>query len=127
MTSLTISPLQWSDLKDIDVVEPFSDNDAACLMEVRDILKKHGNLERFGVALLHSHFMLGEDEIMLESTNEDERMLITKAVKKSEAGGNHIGTIVALREDGAFTMSWCRGYCKRGILGNHFKAHNKEK
>ena len=123
MNTLTLAPLQWSELKDIDDVKPLNDGDTDCLVEIRDVLKKHGKMERFGVALLHSHFDMASDEIMLESTDEDGRALISKPIKESEAGDNKVGTIWMLREGDVTTMSWCRKYCEKWIFG-HYKQHN---
>lgn len=123
MGMVTIAPLQWSSLKNIDAVEPLNDSDSDCLVEIRDVLKKHGKMGRLGVALLHSHFDLECDEIMLESSDEESRTLISQAVKQSDAGNNNIGTIWMLREGEVTTMSWCRKYCQTGLFG-HSKSHN---
>ena len=45
--------LAYRDLADIDAVPALNDGDMACLSEIRDILRKHGKLERFGVNLGH--------------------------------------------------------------------------
>jgi hypothetical protein len=129
MSNLTISPVQWAALKHIDIVDPINEQDAECLIEIRDVLKKHGKLNRLGVALLHSHFDLEDDEIMLESTeDEDTRTLTTKAVKNSETDGVNVGTIWMLREGDPTTMSWCRSYCKvYAVTGLHTKEHKREK
>jgi len=124
---VTIAPMQWSNLRDIDAVEPINDGDTDCLIEIRDVLKKHGKMERLGVALLHSHFDLESDEILLESSDEENRTLITKAVKQADAGNSNIATILMLREGDAATMSssWCRKYCRLGPFGGHAeKCHN---
>jgi|CXWL01.1.fsa_nt_gi hypothetical protein len=128
MNALTVAPVQWSTLKNIDDVKPLNDGDTDCLVEIREVLKKYGKLDRFGVALLHSHFDLASDEIMLESADDDSRTLITKPVNQSDAGGINIGTIWMLREGDITTMSWCRKFCRQGnIFTGHTKAHNKQK
>lgn len=63
-------------LKDIDDVEPLNASDAVCLSEVRDVLRKHGMLDRFGVTLLHSHFPIFEGETLVESSDHEGRTLI---------------------------------------------------
>ena len=55
-TTLEVAPMQWGLLKDLDDVGSINDSDVDCLAEVREVLKKHGKRERFGVALLHRHF-----------------------------------------------------------------------
>ena len=57
----------------ITEVEPLGDGDAAVLRDVRDVLSRHGALERFGLTLLHEHFDLREGEILAEETNVSER------------------------------------------------------
>lgn len=125
MNTLTISPVQWSEISDIDDIEPISAGDTDCLVEIREVLRKYEKMERFGIALLHQHFVLAEDEIMLETSNNEARTLTSAPVKQSEAGNNNIGTIWMLRDGDITTMTWCRQYCKRGIFGNHFNAHTK--
>lgn len=114
MNAVTLAPVQWSNLKNIDDVSPLNDEDAACLAELREVLKKHAGLDRFGVALLHSHFDLAPDEIMLETTDAENRCLTTKPVKVDEAGTNNVGTIWMLRDGaGDVITTWCRAYCRR--------------
>ncbi|MCX4693872.1 hypothetical protein [Streptomyces sp. NBC_01408] len=45
---------------------------------VRDlvaVLDKHGNLDRFGLCLLHDHFPLAADEVMVETNDSGTRTL----------------------------------------------------
>lgn len=127
MGTVLAMPMQWSEFQDIDDVEPMNDSDGECLAEVRNVLKKHDMLNRFGVALLHKHFDLSEDEILLETSDNDARTLILKPTKKADAGENNVGTIFALREGDIETMSHCHTFCKRGMMGNHFSSHRKIK
>ena len=124
MNALVISPLQWSDLQDIDDVEPINIGDTECLLEIRNVLKKHGKMDRLGVALLHSHFDMSNDEIMLESSNDETRTLVIQPVKQQEAGTNNVGTIFMLREGDPTTMTWCKRYCKRQFFG-HGDGHRE--
>ncbi len=128
--TVTVSPVQWAELKDIDDVEPLNDSDSECLADVREVLARHGRLQRFGVALLHSHFELGSDEVLLESSDENARTLTLKPAKVEEASRNSVGTVWMLREGALATMSWCRSYCKKPEYWqatSHKKAHSKEK
>ena len=70
---LQIQATQWSELPDVDDVRPISEHDSACLRDLRDVLVQHGALARFGISLLHTHFPVGQDEIMLETTDETTR------------------------------------------------------
>lgn len=82
MTILTqLNPLQWSTLPDIDDVEPLCEEDEACLQDIKTVLKKHGRLSKFGVALQHSHFPMAEDEILVEFCDMNNRTLTSKPMK----------------------------------------------
>jgi uncharacterized Zn finger protein len=89
-----LHPLQWSDLPDIDDVAPISEEDEACLQEIKAVLEKHGRLSRFGIALLHSHFYVNTDEVMVESCDINNRTLVVQPVKRDEfKGRNTIETL----------------------------------
>ncbi|HEY0872555.1 MAG TPA: hypothetical protein VGD94_03715 [Vicinamibacterales bacterium] len=124
---LEVSPIQWSKLKNIDDVDPLNNADTECLLEIRDVLQKHGKLNRFGVALLHSHFDLAADEAMVETCDLENRTLTLKAVKQSEVGPRDVGTIWKLGEGDFIAMSWCRSYCKPHFWDGHQRRHKKEK
>jgi hypothetical protein len=103
MSAVALNALQWSSLEHIDNVRPIDDSDAACLEEIRLVLAKYGNLRRLGVALLHSHFQLADDEMMLETTDVEQREHWVRPVKKSvlkEAGLEAQTTIVRFDESG---------------------------
>jgi hypothetical protein len=68
-----LSPMQWSVLPDITDVPPMSLDDHAVLDAVRDVLVQHGALGRFGVHLLHKHFDVAEDEVLVEYTDVNAR------------------------------------------------------
>ena len=128
MSALNMMPVQWSSLEDIDGIEPLNKSDENCLQEIYEVLKKHGKQDRLGIALLHKHFDLQDNEIMLEVSDHESRELVTTPVNSDVAGNGNVGTIFALRDGNTIeTMSHCHQYCKRGIFGNHFKAHEKIK
>jgi len=124
MSSATIemAPTQWANLKDIHEVDPINDGDLDCLAEILDVLKKHGLQERFGVALLHKHFDMDPDEILVEQTNVEDRVLTISPVKASTAG-NTIQTIWMLRDGGPEAMLGCMQYCGKDVQGNHSSFH----
>jgi hypothetical protein len=108
--SVILNPLQWGSLKDIDDARPIDDSDAACLEEVRLVLAKHGNLDRFGIALLHSHFHVAEDEMMLETTDVEHREQRVRPVKKSgpeQVGLEPQATIVRFDDRDAIPYRVC--------------------
>lgn len=89
MNQLVVESMQWNTLRHIADVNPIDESDASCLEEVRRVLARHGRLERFGIALLHSHFSLDDDEILMETTDLEKREHLVRPVKRSslEADG----------------------------------------
>lgn len=123
--ALVVSPIQWDSLRHIDEVEPLNDTDTDCLHEIYEVLKKHGKADRLGVALLHSHFHLADDEILLETSDDEARMLTLRPVRQTEAGDT-VGTIWKLRESDTIVMGHCHRYCERDWLTKgHNKAHRR--
>jgi hypothetical protein len=121
MSGIVLAPLTWSQLEHIDDVRPIDESDAECLEEIRLVLAKYGNLSRFGIALLHSHFELAEDEMMLETTNVALREHWVRPVKKSyleEVGLDTQATIMSFDESGyRQDCGCCRD--KDGHTGRH--------
>ena len=74
-------------LPDIDEVDPRSATDSACLDEIRQVLIRYGAAERFGVSLLHQHFEVGNDEILVEECDSVARTLVIRPRKTSEMEG----------------------------------------
>ena len=70
---MTIQPMQWAVLPELQDAPPIDDADMACLLELRDVLARHGKLKRFAVHLAHRHFELGEGEVLIERPDPDGR------------------------------------------------------
>ncbi len=68
----------WNDLARESDVVPFSSGDEAVLREIQEVLERHGAAERFGVNLLHSHFDLGESELLLERIDLPGRSIVAR-------------------------------------------------
>jgi len=68
----------------ISEVEPMGDKDKPLMDELYQVLKKHNALDRFGVTLLHEHFKMDDDEVMLEVTDKEKRSNFLETKKKSE-------------------------------------------
>jgi len=120
MNALTIGAMQWSTLDHIADVDPISDRDAACLGEVREVLARHGNLGRFGVSLLHSHFDLADDEILMETTDLNRREQFVRPMKRTElenAGITAMTTVLTFDERGY--RQYCG--CDPRATGHHHK------
>jgi hypothetical protein len=65
-------------LPDIDEVEHISENDEDLLQELREVLLKHGAEARFGLMLLHQHFPIADDEILVETVDAAGRTLTVR-------------------------------------------------
>lgn len=77
--------LSFADLPDIDNVAPLGDSDQQCLSEIAAVLRRHGLESRFGVALLHTHFEVGADEVLVESVDVAQRTLTTTPRPRSDS------------------------------------------
>ncbi len=124
MDHLRVQPMEWAALPDIDAVEPVNAADETCLGEVYEVLKRHGKANRFGISLIHRHFPVGEDEVLIETCHDETRTLTLKAVKANSAEAKRsVPTNWILAEDsGAKTMSVCLRRCFRNVQGNHSDA-----
>jgi hypothetical protein len=110
MHQLVVKSMQWSSLSHIADLRPVDDSDGECLQEIRQVLQKHNRLSRFGVSFLHSHFDLEDDEILLETTDEEKREHYVRPVKKSYLADNGItvqSTVIGFDENGYHQYCGC--------------------
>jgi hypothetical protein len=73
MATASLHPLPK--LPDIHQIEPVGSQDQACMDEIREVLKRHGALQRFGLTLLHQHFDMSDEEVLIESVDTENRIL----------------------------------------------------
>ena len=81
---------------DLTHAKSFGDDDRALVADLHAVLKDHDALGRFGITLLHSHFPVGSDEILLEETNVAAREQTIRPVARD-----------TLQDDGVFETAWC--------------------
>lgn len=74
MASLSVTPMQWKNIRDLSDVEPLSDADLECLAEIRSVLDRYQAVDRFAVHLVHKHFDLAADEILVEYSDAVKRI-----------------------------------------------------
>jgi hypothetical protein len=74
----------WTGLPSIDEMPPLSESDQVVVDEIRQVLIKHGALNRFGINLLHSHFELRGDEVLVEHVDRTARTLTTRPLPVGE-------------------------------------------
>ena len=76
-------------LPSIENTNPVSVSDKSCLQDIEAVLKKHGKLERFGVTLLHKHFTLLPDEVLIEACDPETRTLTIRPVNAQGTNPDH--------------------------------------
>ena len=81
-TVLVTRPMQWAALPDIAETKPLTAHDKNCLREIRDVLDRYGCLDKFGVSLIHKHFDIHADEILVESIDVANRTLTVQPVRR---------------------------------------------
>lgn len=77
--------MNWSGLPDISKVDRISDEDRRIMNEVKDVLERNKAGDRFGVTLLHSHFYLADDELLVETVDPENRTLQIQAMSRTAA------------------------------------------
>ncbi len=118
---LAVQPMQWSTTPDIEDVAEFDTDDLECLREVRETLRRHGMVDRFGVTLIHSHFEIAADEILMEETDVASRTLRIRPIKLEEARKlDSRPTNWRFTEDETVVRAGCT--CRR-VGGNHQGDH----
>lgn len=61
--------------------EGLGPQDGAFVRDLVAVLEKHGNLDRFGLCLLHDHFPVAPDEVLVETHDIEARTLHVKVEK----------------------------------------------
>lgn len=115
-------------LPDIDDVEVRSEADDACFAEIRDVLKRHSALGRFGVTLLHQHFDIADDELLVEQVDVDTRTLTIRPVPAAEVAARPVKeTHWRLDTDAAVTACVPVQHCYVDNNNDHHKrgGHNR--
>lgn len=97
---------------------PFAASDLTCLKEVQEVLERHGKHHVFGINLLHKHFDLAEDEIMLETQDPVERTLRSHPIKFSELEQTPYTVTVWSFESGTIRPM---GACAIGPYRGHYR------
>ena len=110
------------ELPDINDVPRITETDRECFEAVRQTLVKHGCEKRFGLTLLHQHFPVAEDEIMLETNDPKERTLVMRPVKSSELAEVNFRE-TQWRLDGEKATMNC--VCHTDSKGNHNHFHHR--
>lgn len=115
--------LEYTNLADIDDAAPLDETDYACFAALRDVLKQHDKLDRFGVMLLHSHFPVNEGETFLETCCSETRSMSLRVINKDAIDKATVVETSWRLTDGA-TMTTCIKQCKT-VNRRHQQSHIK--
>ena len=116
---LTALPLAFAVNRqpDIHETDARTESEAAVFLEIKGVLKKYGLETKYGLTLLHKHFDLAEDEILIEYTDVENRTLTSKPTKIGTVSSNSlIETTWALDQD--VVMGHCVNVCYTGSNGH---------
>lgn len=113
-------------LKDINEVDPLTDEDHETLQMVREVLRKRNAIDKFGVTLLHDHFEIHDDEVLLETTDPITRIQTIKPYRNEELKEAHIDGDNFMQTNWRFDQAdpknlICLTYCN--TLGGHSERH----
>ena len=130
MDKLTLETIQWTSLSDIDNIDPISDKDYEVLAELRSVLLKRGFHNRFGICLLHRHFDLSANEVLMETTDPEARISTLKVEDAAATSSGSIGTMWRFSPDtpplvAVKCVVRCHtaiGHTRRHMLDKHEKA-----
>ena len=120
MSELTIRPLQWKRVPDLRDVAPLDANDLACMAELREVLARHGRLQRFAVHLIHKHFELAEGEVLVEysdAVRREHRLRVER--RDGVTARNAVPTTWMLDRERPLVTCVCAFRGGEGHLGRH--------
>jgi hypothetical protein len=99
-------------LPDIDEIAPLSEKDAECMKELKAVLLKHHALGRFGVMLLHQHFEVAADEVLVEECDVVTRRLMIAPQKLTTLDASQL-IATNWRLDTGAVMAKCIQVCPK--------------
>ena len=120
MDGLTIQALQWARLADLRDVPALDRHDLACMAELREVLQRHGRLQRFALHLVHKHFELAADEVLVEYSDPRAREQSLRVERRDAAVlQGAIPTTWTLAEPQPLVACVCAYRTEHGHLGRH--------
>ncbi|MEU7086235.1 hypothetical protein [Streptomyces achromogenes] len=82
MTDMNVSASR-APLPRFEEAEGLGPEDSEFVRDIVAVLARHGNLDRFGLCLLHDHFPLAADEVLVE-TNDPRARTLRVHVEKAD-------------------------------------------
>ncbi|MBL7821435.1 MAG: hypothetical protein JNL65_12535 [Saprospiraceae bacterium] len=120
-----LNPILHNELSNIQEVALITKDDADCLAELKEIILKYGKENKFGISLLHKHFDLLEDEMLVETINVKDRVLTTTPVHVDEQRKNSLVQTVWCFSKDQSLVKGCEFFCPTDDKGRHrgYKDH----
>ena len=115
-------------LPDITEVRPVDESDLGCLLEIRDVLLRHGAVERFGVNLLHDHFPVSEGEVLLEVCDPESRTLTIRPAAAETDQDRFVATNFQFHSGGTDSPAAvlvCKLGCFVDLRDRHRRTHDR--
>ena len=123
MNTTTLEPQKTNRLPDVSEARTRTEADKPLMDELVSVLRKHNALDRFGLTLLHQHFDIADDEVLLETTDIANREQLIRPVKKSSLEGINY-TETSWRLDSGTPMMGCICvYADDGRGGKEHQGH----
>lgn len=117
---IKICVMQWSRLRDLRDVAPIDAEDIACMNELRQVLTRHDRLGRFALHLVHKHFDISADEMLVETSDPSTRELHLHVEPRANAAlAGAIPPSWTLDTDRASVTCVCAVRSSQGHLGRH--------
>ena len=128
MTPMVLQSMRWSEVPEVEDLRPMGERDAAVLADLHEVLRKHGCVDRFGIFLIHKHFEVAPDEIVVEYTDKERREQVTvvEAARANEEPkqGTVIETAWKFDTKSPTAVTVCVLRCR--YLGGHKTVHVRE-
>jgi hypothetical protein len=120
ISQLAPAPFDFDDVPDLD------DDDRACMEATARLWASFGKLDRFVVALDHGHFDVGDDEVLIETNDPDQRTLLVRPVTLADVptDGSVRETQWQLGLDGPVASQRCRQACFVDLKDKHIRKHH---
>lgn len=113
----------WNELKHVDQVVERATQDSALFEEIRQVLRKHQALGKYGICLLHKHFDVEADEVLLETCDSKNRTLTIRPIPQRSITDHSVVQTVWSLGDEVKAVTKCRLVCYKDEDGFHEKRH----
>jgi hypothetical protein len=112
--------LRMKTLPDITEVKPLGRGDKPLVDELVTVLRKHNALDRFGITLLHQHFPISDEELLVESVDTEKRVQSIRPVNK-----NHLVSLDVTETSWRLDTGEAVVACVCVKMGNDHQHHSR--